>query len=162
SYAPKVFPAVPGQFGFAVVLLVTFNLIQPSGWEIGLVRIEDVAIGCAVSLVVGLLFWPRGAARLLHETLAVAYPRHAEFAAPPPRPGGLARPRRPPPAARPPPPPPLRPQRVRRRPQPTASRTRSGSTSPSVIFSHRADRTWLLWSLGPPVSGRPDGRWRRW
>jgi len=81
SYAPKVFPVVPGQFGFAVVLLVTFNLIQPSGWQIGLVRIEDVAIGCAVSLVVGLLLWPRGAARLLHENLAVAYRRNAEFAA---------------------------------------------------------------------------------
>jgi len=31
-----------------------FNLIQPSGWTVGIVRVEDVAIGFAVSLAVGL------------------------------------------------------------------------------------------------------------
>jgi len=81
SYVPKVAPVVPGQLGFSVVLLVTFNLIEPVGWQIGLVRVQDVAIGCAVSLVVGLLLWPRGAARLLHQTLAAAYRRNAAYAA---------------------------------------------------------------------------------
>ncbi|OLT19943.1 hypothetical protein BJF78_10320 [Pseudonocardia sp. CNS-139] len=36
-------------------------------------RIEDVAIGCAVSLAVGALFWPRGAAGALRQALAEAY-----------------------------------------------------------------------------------------
>ena len=52
-----------GQAAFTVTVLIIFNILQPAGWSLGLVRIEDVALGCAVSLVVGLLLWPRGAAR---------------------------------------------------------------------------------------------------
>jgi hypothetical protein len=37
------------------------------------VRIEDIALGCAVGLFVGLLFWPRGARAALGSALAVAY-----------------------------------------------------------------------------------------
>jgi uncharacterized membrane protein YccC len=62
-----------GQAGFTVTLLILFNIISPVGWQVGLVRIEDVAIGCAVSLVVGALFWPRGAAGALRRALAEAY-----------------------------------------------------------------------------------------
>ena len=54
-----------------VVLL--FNLLVPIGWKVGLLRVEDVAIGCAVSLVVGVLFWPRGAAVLVGDDLADAF-----------------------------------------------------------------------------------------
>jgi uncharacterized membrane protein YccC len=50
-----------------------FNIVSPAGWQVGLVRIEDVALGGAVSLVVGLLFWPRGATAALGRTLADAY-----------------------------------------------------------------------------------------
>jgi hypothetical protein len=39
----------------------------------GLVRIEDVVIGSAVSLAVGLLLWPRGAAVALGRALSQAY-----------------------------------------------------------------------------------------
>ncbi|MFF9359654.1 FUSC family protein [Streptomyces griseoluteus] len=61
-----------GQAGFTVVLLVLFSIIRPEGWQLGLVRIEDVALGCAVSLVVGLLFWPLGAAAALGRVLCDA------------------------------------------------------------------------------------------
>jgi uncharacterized membrane protein YccC len=61
------------------VLFVLFNLIQPVGWRVGLVRIEDVAIGFAISLGVGLLFWPRGAGALLRENLAAAYSSNADY-----------------------------------------------------------------------------------
>ena len=61
--------------GLHGVLFILFNLIQPVGWRVGLVRVEDVAIGFAISLGVGLLFWPRGAAALLRRTLATAYAR---------------------------------------------------------------------------------------
>lgn len=81
AYAPRAISFAAGQAGFTVVLIVLFNLIQPSGWEVGLVRIEDVAIGFAVSLGVGLLFWPRGAATLLRENLAFAYGRSADYVA---------------------------------------------------------------------------------
>src|SRR5213075_69104 len=45
---------------------------------VGLVRVEDVAIGFAISLGVGLLFWPRGAAALLRGDLATSYARGAD------------------------------------------------------------------------------------
>ena len=39
----------------------------------GLLRIQDVALGCLVSLVVGVLFWPRGAASVVGDDLADAF-----------------------------------------------------------------------------------------
>ena len=45
----------------------------------GLLRIEDVAIGCAVSLVIGVLFWPRGAASVVGDDLADAFRRGATY-----------------------------------------------------------------------------------
>ena len=79
SYAPRAISFAVGQAGFTVVLVVLFNIIQPVGWRVGLVRIEDVAIGFAISLGVGLLFWPRGAAALLRKNLASAYARNAGY-----------------------------------------------------------------------------------
>jgi uncharacterized membrane protein YccC len=81
AYAPRAISFAAGQAGFTVVVLIVFNIIQPSGWMIGLVRVEDVAIGCAISLAVGVLFWPRGAERLLRESLAAAYARSADYVA---------------------------------------------------------------------------------
>src|SRR5204863_243299 len=75
AYAPRAISFAAGQAGFTVTLFVLFNIIQPVGWRVGLIRIEDVAIGFAISLGVGLLFWPRGAAALLREDLAAAYAR---------------------------------------------------------------------------------------
>jgi hypothetical protein len=71
--APAAISFVAGQAGFTLTLLILFNLIVPEGWRIGLIRVEDVAIGGAVSLVVGALFWPRGAAATLGRALADAY-----------------------------------------------------------------------------------------
>ena len=79
AYAPRAISFAAGQAGFTVVLFVLFNIIQPTGWTVGVVRIEDVAIGFAISLGVGLLFWPRGAATVLRESLASAYGRSADY-----------------------------------------------------------------------------------
>jgi uncharacterized membrane protein YccC len=79
--APAAIGFATGQAGFTVVLVILFNIIAPAGWRVGLLRVEDVAIGCAVSLVVGLLFWPRGAAAALNRALSVAYSESAEFLA---------------------------------------------------------------------------------
>jgi uncharacterized membrane protein YccC len=73
AYAPGALPFAAGQAAFTVVVSVLFNLLVPVGWQIGVVRIEDVAIGCAVSLVVGLLFWPRGASSLVADDMADAF-----------------------------------------------------------------------------------------
>ncbi len=70
---PAVISFAAGQAGFTITLLVLFNIIAPTGWRVGLLRIEDIALGCAVSLVVGLLFWPRGAGAALRQALAEAY-----------------------------------------------------------------------------------------
>jgi uncharacterized membrane protein YccC len=73
SYTPGTAPFALGQAAFTVVVSVLFNLLVPEGWQIGVVRIEDVAIGCAVSLLAGALFWPRGAAAVVGDDLADAF-----------------------------------------------------------------------------------------
>ncbi|HZU17584.1 MAG TPA: FUSC family protein [Candidatus Dormibacteraeota bacterium] len=70
--APRLNP-LAGQAAFSVELVVLFNLIAPVGWRVGLVRVEDVAVGAGISLVAGTLLWPRGARRQLCRALAVAY-----------------------------------------------------------------------------------------
>jgi len=71
--APSMISFAAGQAGFTVTVVVLFNIIDPTGWRVGLTRIEDVAIGCAVSVVVGLLFWPRGATAELGRALSRAF-----------------------------------------------------------------------------------------
>ena len=79
--APAAISFAAGQAAFTLVLLILFNIIVPAGWKIGLIRIEDVAIGSAVSLALGLLFWPRGAAVALGRSLAEAYTVSARYLA---------------------------------------------------------------------------------
>jgi uncharacterized membrane protein YccC len=81
AYAPRVISFAAGQAAFTVVVLILFNIIQPAGWKVGIVRIEDVAVGFAISLGVGLVFWPRGAAALVRENLAESYSRTADYVA---------------------------------------------------------------------------------
>jgi hypothetical protein len=77
--APAVISFAGGQAAFTLTLVILFNLIEPTGWRVGLVRIKDVAIGVGVSLVVGVLFWPRGAAPALRQALAEAYADVVEY-----------------------------------------------------------------------------------
>ena len=79
--APAAIGFAAGQAGFTIVLVILFNIIAPAGWRVGLLRVEDIAIGCAVSLAVGVLFWPRGAAAALSRALSDAYTDSAEFLA---------------------------------------------------------------------------------
>ena len=79
AYAPGALPFAVGQAAFTVVVVVLFNLLQPVGWKLGLLRIQDVAMGCAVSLVVGVLFWPRGASSVVGDDLADAFRRGAAY-----------------------------------------------------------------------------------
>jgi uncharacterized membrane protein YccC len=70
AYAPGTAPFAIGQAAFTVTVAVLFNLLVPVGWTVGVVRIEDVAIGCAVSVLVGGLFWPRGLSAVVGDDLA--------------------------------------------------------------------------------------------
>jgi uncharacterized membrane protein YccC len=73
AYAATSVGFAASQAAFTINLIVIFNLISPAGWQVGLVRIEDLAVGAAISVVVGLLLWPRGARRELARSVAVFY-----------------------------------------------------------------------------------------
>ena len=79
--APATISFAAGQAAFTLTLVFLYNIVQPAGWQVGLLRVEDVAIGCAVSVAVGLLFWPRGAAAALRRALADAYVDSADYLA---------------------------------------------------------------------------------
>ncbi|MCD0486382.1 FUSC family protein [Streptacidiphilus sp. ASG 303] len=79
--APTVISFAAGQAAFTVTLVVLFSIGRPSDWHIALVRAEDIALGCAVSVLVGLVFWPRGAAAAVDRALAVAYADSARYLA---------------------------------------------------------------------------------
>ena len=79
--APACISFAGGQAAFTLTVVILFSILQPTGWRVGLVRIEDVALGVGVSLVVGVLFWPRGAAPALRQALAEAYADGAGYLA---------------------------------------------------------------------------------
>jgi uncharacterized membrane protein YccC len=81
AYTPGTSPFALGQAAFTVVVAVLFNLLQPVGWKVGVLRIEDVAIGCGVSLLVGVVFWPRGVSSVVGDDLADAYRAGAAYLA---------------------------------------------------------------------------------
>ena len=63
AYAATTVGFMASQAAFTINLIIVFNLISPAGWQVGLVRIEDLLVGALISLVVGVLLWPRGARR---------------------------------------------------------------------------------------------------
>ncbi|HZC92284.1 MAG TPA: FUSC family protein [Mycobacterium sp.] len=75
TYTPGTAPYPVGQAAFTIANVVAFNLMTSanSGWHVGAVRVEDVAMGCAISLFVGALLWPRGAGPLVGDNLADAF-----------------------------------------------------------------------------------------
>lgn len=79
AYTPGTAPFAVGQAAFTITVVVLFNLLVPAGWQVGLIRVEDVAIGCAVSLSVGYLFWPRGVSGVVGDNLADAFRRGADY-----------------------------------------------------------------------------------
>jgi uncharacterized membrane protein YccC len=76
---PAAVSFAAGQAAFTVTLVVLFNIAAPEGWSLILFRIEDIALGCAVSVVVGLLFWPRGASAAVGRALSEAYVDSANY-----------------------------------------------------------------------------------
>lgn len=61
TYVLVVGSFMASQAMFTMMVLIVFNLIRPVGWQVGFIRVEDVAVGAAVGLVVSLLLWPGGA-----------------------------------------------------------------------------------------------------
>jgi uncharacterized membrane protein YccC len=73
AYATTVIGFAAGQAAFTLVILILFNLLAPSGWALGLARLENVALGVGISVLVGLLLWPRGLRDEVRRALADLY-----------------------------------------------------------------------------------------
>ena len=73
AYVPTAVSFLVGQAAFTLFVVVLFDLLQPQGWRLGLVRLEDIALGVGVSVVVAVLLWPRGARGQLGSALAALY-----------------------------------------------------------------------------------------
>lgn len=60
-----------GQAAFTALVLIAVGIIHwPEPPSLALIRLEDVAIGAVVALVVALLLWPRGAVGAVRQRLA--------------------------------------------------------------------------------------------
>ena len=70
AYAPAAISFGAGQAMFALLVVELFNLMVPAGWEVGVVRLEAVAVGAVVALVASLIMWPKGAAAALRAEVA--------------------------------------------------------------------------------------------
>ena len=73
AYAPGVAPFAAGQAAFTILLVLLYNLLLPVGWKVGVIRVEDIGLGCAISLVVGAFVWPRGAVSVVADDLEDAF-----------------------------------------------------------------------------------------
>lgn len=72
AYVPEVGSFTASQAAFTMMVLIVFNLIVPTGWQVGLIRIEDVVVGALVGVVVSLLLWPQGAAASVNRAIDAA------------------------------------------------------------------------------------------
>jgi len=79
AYAATTIGFMLSQAAFTINLIIVFNLISPAGWQVGIVRIEDLLVGAFISLLVGVLLWPGGARRELARALAGLYRGVVEY-----------------------------------------------------------------------------------
>lgn len=73
AYASGALPLAVGQATFTAFVVLAVDMIEPDGWRTGEIRLVDVITGASVALVVGALFWPRGAQTQLRASLAELY-----------------------------------------------------------------------------------------
>lgn len=85
--APAFGGVAAGQGAFALFVVVLFNLLEPTGWEVGVIRFEAVALGAFLSVVSAVLLWPRGAAKAFADTVACLYRASSADVAAIPQPG---------------------------------------------------------------------------
>lgn len=79
AFVPEVASFIAGQAAFTMLVLINFNLIVPTGWSVGLIRLEDVVVGALVGIIVSVLLWPRGATALVSIAIANARTVGATF-----------------------------------------------------------------------------------
>ncbi|MDQ2638013.1 MAG: FUSC family protein [Actinomycetota bacterium] len=79
AFVPEIASFIAGQAAFTMMVLITFNLIAPTGWSVGLARVEDVVVGALVGVMVSVLLWPRGAAARVSTAIDRAFTVGATF-----------------------------------------------------------------------------------
>lgn len=79
TYVSQVGSFMAGQAMFTMMVFIVFNLIQPTGWKVGLVRIEDIVLGAAVGLTASVLLWPRGATASVRRAVDAALAVSARY-----------------------------------------------------------------------------------
>ena len=79
AYIPRVASFTAGQATMTMMVLIVLNLIVPTGWRIGLLRIEDVMAGAAVAVAASVLLWPRGATASVYATIEAAVDLGASY-----------------------------------------------------------------------------------
>jgi len=79
AYVPEVASFIAGQAAFTMMVLINFNLIVPTGWQVGLIRVEDVVVGALVGVMVSVLLWPRGATATVSKAVDNAYAVGTQF-----------------------------------------------------------------------------------
>jgi hypothetical protein len=72
TYLPRVFSFAVAQAMITLAALIILDLMAPTGWRIGLLRIEDIAMGAGVGMGVSLLLWPRGATAAVSRVIDAA------------------------------------------------------------------------------------------
>jgi hypothetical protein len=72
AYLPRLFSFAVAQAVTTLTTLIILDLMVPTGWRIGLLRIEDVVMGAGVGMVVSLLLWPRGAIAAMSAVISAA------------------------------------------------------------------------------------------
>lgn len=72
AYVLVVGSFTASQAMFTMQILIVFNMMQPIGWQIGLIRIEDVLIGALVGMAVSVLLWPGGARSAVQRAIGQA------------------------------------------------------------------------------------------
>jgi fusaric acid resistance family protein len=72
AYLPRLFSFAVAQATITLTALIILDLMAPTGWRIGLLRIEDIVMGAGVGMGVSLLLWPRGATAAVSRVIGAA------------------------------------------------------------------------------------------
>jgi uncharacterized membrane protein YccC len=81
TYVQTVGSFTASQAMFTMQVLIVFNMMRPTGWQIGLIRIEDVILGALVGLAVSVLLWPGGAQSAVQRAVGGAVTACARYLA---------------------------------------------------------------------------------